>query len=69
MAKFHDREEYMDWCDSIISRIYYANIAMNHEAIKKAISEIADTLHMSEGEHLFDGDDIDSTDGTDNCGE
>jgi hypothetical protein len=54
MAKFHNREEYMDWCDSIISRIYYANIAMNNEAIKKAISEIASTLHLSEGDHLFD---------------
>jgi hypothetical protein len=62
MAKFHDREEYLHWCDSIISRIYYANIAMNHEAIRKAVSEIADTLHMSEGEYLFDGGDTESID-------
>lgn len=54
MAKFKSLTEYYEWCDAVISKIYYANMAMNNEAIKDAVAEIASTLHVSEGGHLID---------------
>jgi hypothetical protein len=61
MAKFKTREEYVEWCESIITKIYYSNIAMNNEGIKEAVTNIASTLHISEGECLYDGGEIGST--------
>jgi len=55
MAKFESEEEYYRWCEDIISKIYYSNIAMNNEGIKEAVSEIASKLHIREGECLYDG--------------
>jgi hypothetical protein len=62
MAQFHNSADYLDWCESIVTKIYYANIAVDNEAIKKAVAEVASTLHMSEGQYLFDGGDLESTD-------
>jgi len=61
MAKFESKEEYNQWCEDIISKIYYSNIAMNNEGIKEAVMEIASKLHIPEGECLFDGAEIGST--------
>lgn len=58
MAKFESKEEYNQWCEDIISKIYYSNIAMNNEGIKEAVMEIASKLHIPEGECLYDGDEI-----------
>ena len=55
MAKFKSKEKYIEWCEDIITKIYYSNIAMNNEGIKEAVGEIASKLHMSEGEYLYDG--------------
>jgi hypothetical protein len=61
MAKFESKEAYDQWCEHIISKIYYSNIAMNNEGIKEAVMEIASKLHISEGECLYDGGEIGST--------
>ena len=58
MAKFESKEAYDQWCEHIISKIYYSNIAMNNEGIKEAVTEIASKLHISEGECLYDGGEI-----------
>ena len=51
--KFSSYDEYLEWCSEIISRIYYANIGMNNEAIKKCVSEIDSKLHVTEGNSLI----------------
>jgi len=61
MAKFESKEEYNQWCEDIISKIYYSNIAMNNEGIKEAVMDIASKLHIPEGECLYDGGEIGST--------
>jgi hypothetical protein len=53
-AKFRTVKEYHGWCDSIITKIYYANIAMNDQLIADAVSKIASVLHLSEGQNLID---------------
>lgn len=53
-GKFRTIEEYHEWCDSIITKIYYANIDMNVQGIRDAVSKIASVLHLSEGQHLID---------------
>jgi len=55
MAKFESKEKYNQWCEDIISKIYYSNITMNNEGIKEAVMEIASKLHIPEGECLYDG--------------
>lgn len=52
-AKFRTIEEYHEWCDSIITKIYYANITMNTQGIADAVSKIASVLHLSEGQQLI----------------
>jgi len=61
MAKFESKEEYNQWCEDIISKIYYSNIAMNNEGIKEAVMDIASKLHIPEGECLYDGGETGST--------
>ena len=53
-GKFKNQEEYLEWCQTCILKIYYANIAMNNKAIKEVVAEIADTLHITEGRRLID---------------
>ena len=60
MAKFETKEQYMQWCEDMVTKIYYANIAMNNEGIKEAVSQIASKLHIPEGECLYDGGEIGS---------
>ena len=52
--KFESKEEYNQWCEDMISKIYYSTIAMNNEGIAKAAMEIASTLHISEGDSLYE---------------
>tara|TARA_R110000765_G_scaffold155852_3_gene258729 strand:+ start:1934 stop:2107 length:174 start_codon:yes stop_codon:yes gene_type:complete len=56
MSKFKTKEDYLDWCEQIITKIYYANIAMNNEGIKETVSEIARKLHLTEGQGLYGED-------------
>lgn len=53
MAKFQSVEEYYVWCETMVTRIYYANIAMNHDAIRDTVSTIASVLHVNEGSQLI----------------
>lgn len=53
MPKFNTVDEYYQWCDTIITKIYYANIAMNDQGIQDAIAKIASVLHIPEGESLI----------------
>jgi len=53
-GKFRTIAEYHAWCDSIITKIYYANIAGNNQAIADAVSKIASVLHLEEGHELID---------------
>ena len=61
-AKFKSKEDYNQWCEDIITKIYYSNIAMNNEGIKEAVMEIATKLHIPEGDCLYDGGVMESTD-------
>ena len=61
MAKFETEEQYMQWCEDMVTKIYYSNIAMNNAGIKEAVSQIASKLHIPEGEYLYDGGEIGST--------
>ena len=54
MAKFKNLDDYLNWCEVMVIRIYYANIAMNNEAIADVVQEIARKHHVSEGEHLIE---------------
>lgn len=54
MAKFKNLDDYLNWCEVMVTRIYYANIAMNNEAIAAVVQEIARKHHVSEGEHLIE---------------
>ena len=53
MPKFKNMQEYYQWCDDIITKIYYANIAMNDQGIRDAVEKIASVLHVSNGDHLI----------------
>lgn len=54
MAKFKSEEEYLQWCEDTITKIYYSNIAMNNDGIVKALQEISSKLHIPEGECLYE---------------
>jgi len=47
---FRSRKEHMEWCESIIAKIYYSNVTMRNDKIEEAIEEISSTLHISESE-------------------
>lgn len=47
--KFESTEEYYDWCESMVTKIYYANIAMKNESIREVVEEIASKLWLREG--------------------
>jgi hypothetical protein len=53
MAKFQTVNEYHEWCEDMVSKIYYANIAMNNEAIRDVVAKIASVLHVMEGDDLI----------------
>lgn len=58
MPKFKNIEEYREWCENTITKIYYANIALNNDAIRDAVAEIATMLHVPNHGTLI-GDDED----------
>lgn len=51
--KFNSREEYYKWCENMITKIYYAQIAMKDEPIREVVSEIGTKLWIKEGEELY----------------
>jgi len=53
-AKFRTINEYHEWCEDMVSKIYYANIAMNDQAIRDVVAKIASVLHVTEGNHLIE---------------
>ena len=56
MHKFESREEYSNWCENIVAKIYYADIAMSNTLVGDAVAEIAHTLHCSTGVELIKQD-------------
>ena len=53
MTKFKTINEYHAWCEEMVTKIYYANIAMNNQAIQDVVSKIASVLHITEGDQLI----------------
>jgi len=51
-ANFESYQEYLEWCENMVTKIYYANIAMDNEAIKDVVTEIARRNHVKEGDLL-----------------
>ena len=47
--KFETHEAYLDWCEDIVTKIYYAQIAMNDESIREAVHEVGMKLWITEG--------------------
>jgi hypothetical protein len=56
MPKFKTREEYTRWCISVVDEIYYSSIAGNNDKVREIIHIIQETLHVSEGEDLYETD-------------
>lgn len=54
MAKFKNIEEYHAWCEDMVTKIYYANIAMNNQAITDVVAKISSVLHVTEGKTLIE---------------
>ena len=50
---FEDEFSYLEWCEATVRAIYYARIAMDNDAIKQEIDQIADTLHVPEGTPFY----------------
>ena len=50
---FESHADYQKWCEGCVTSIYYANIAMNNERIKEVVSDIADRLHLVEGQRMY----------------
>ena len=53
MSRFNSEEEYLDWCDEMVTRIYYANIACSSKRIQETVKEISRKLWLAEGEELI----------------
>ena len=51
--KFNSREEYQKWCEDMITKIYYAQIAMDNNVIKEVVFEIGLKLWLTEGMELY----------------
>ena len=48
--------EYFRWCESMVIKIYYSNIAMRDDLIKEVVAEIASKLHYTEGKQTMRDD-------------
>ena len=46
--------KYFRWCESMVIKIYYSNIAMRDDLIKEVVAEIASKLHYTEGKQTMD---------------
>jgi hypothetical protein len=51
--KFETAEDYQRWCESIVTKIYYAQIAMNDQVIRDVVHEIGMKLWLQEGVSLI----------------
>ena len=45
--------KYFRWCESMVIKIYYSNIAMRDDLIKEVVAEIASKLHYTEGKQTM----------------
>lgn len=52
-AKFETFEDYQTWCEDMVNKIYYAQIAMNDAAIRDVVHEIGMKLWLQEGVELI----------------
>ena len=55
--KFDSHQQYLEWCEAVVSSIYYSRIAMNNERIGETVDEIGRMLHVAEGETLIKRED------------
>ena len=51
--RFPSHEEYIKWCEAMVTKIYYGQIAMNDQSIREVVSEIGLKLWLQEGVELF----------------
>lgn len=51
--RFPSREAYQQWCEDMVTKIYYAQIAMNDTKIRGAVAEIGMKLWLQEGVELY----------------
>lgn len=52
-ARFETFEDYQKWCEDMVNKIYYAQIAMNDAAIRDVVREIGMKLWLQEGVELI----------------
>lgn len=52
-ANFDSYEQYLEWCEDQVTKIYYAQIAMDNEKIKDVVAEISRRMHVTEGNQLI----------------
>jgi hypothetical protein len=52
-CRFSSHDEYMEWCEAMVTKIYYAQIAMRNDLICEVVSEIGSKLWLQEGVELF----------------
>ena len=53
MSKFETRDQYLEWCKTVIETIHICAIAQDTEGIKQTIDSIKSKLHCNEGEELY----------------
>lgn len=46
------KEEHLRKCQDWVARIYYANIAMNNDEIRKVVDEISRYYYVTEGQRI-----------------
>lgn len=51
--RFPSREAYQQWCEDMVTKIYYAQIAMNDAKIREVVAEIGIKLWLQEGVDLY----------------
>ena len=52
-CRFSSHDEYIKWCEAMVTKIYYAQIAMNDQPIREVVAEIGSKLWLQEGVELF----------------
>ena len=52
-CRFSSHDEYIKWCEAMVTKIYYAQIAMNDQPIRDVVAEIGSKLWLQEGVELF----------------
>ena len=60
-CRFASHDEYIKWCEAMVTKIYYAQIAMNNQPIREVVEEIGRKLWLQEGVELFPYTNIQAT--------